>query len=203
MRGSPLPSLLVVAALVACPGALAAEPAPAEDSTGSPIPEYLSDPSACALVVGGGGMISDLESANEFLFKSNSDVTTALYDGLGMSGFRVEKFIERPSRSGDRVARIVAELQRRRCGRIVQVTHVVEGPESDRQLGFDVTVLVLDTEKSRQATGGRLYTVKGLFQKRYIYPLKDLQNLTAVDVANQIGPDLADTGLLPLKGDAI
>jgi hypothetical protein len=196
-------TLAALATLGLAPHAPAAEPAskPAAEAGSSPIPSYLTDPKACVLLLGGGGVVFDREETNTFLFELNAGVTDKLFEGLTMGEFFVEKLVLETRDGQERRAAASAELSRRRCGKIVQLAHFLEGPGTARRFGIEVTVLGVSVEDAKAAEGGHMYTTKGLFQKKYSYPLTDetLRTLTTADIANQIGPDLVDSGLIPLK----
>jgi hypothetical protein len=201
-----------LAALVACatpnppasasraePPAKGAEPAPDAASVAA-----MTDPRGCALVLGGGGAVFDGKEANDFFRKINTAVTDDVFQFLTMNGFRVEKmFLDAQESSGEgRGVQALVNMRRLRCSKLVQVSHFMDGPKTARQFGFVVTVMAAAPGDRTQ--GGRMFTLKGLHEKRYAYPLtkETISTLHASDIANQIGADLADTALLTKRGAA-
>lgn len=171
-------------------------PTPVPKPTPNPLDlSFLTSRSACALVFGG-ATVTEEEGVEVDLAQLNGAVTGALYQRLAALGHVVEPLIVFTRDSSDRKQVVAIELAKRRCNRVVQVSHYLQGPT----FGFLVTVIQPATDQFDPSQDLWKFHWEPLpFTRRYAYRYTDdaVFELDPEDVAQEIAYDLAESELLP------
>ncbi len=120
MHFKPVPLALLLAALLsAC-----STPAP---TTPAATPAYLTSPTGCAIVAGGGigSQFSD-KQVTAMWDKVNAAITTELHDRLVENRYKVIKFVVPTERTLKADDLVIADMGANRCNRLLQVSHKVD-----------------------------------------------------------------------------
>lgn len=166
----------------------------------SPAPldlSFLTSKTACTLVLGG-ATVTEEEGVEVDLAQANGAVTGAVYDRLARQGFRVEPLIVFTRGSGDRSRTVATELTKRRCSKIVQVSHFLQDPT----FGFLVTVLEPVTDQFDPSRDVWRFHWKPLpYTSRYAFRYTEdaVFELDLEEVADAIARDLAASGMIARK----
>jgi len=170
-------------------------PTPVPKAAAAPLDlSFLTSKTACALVFGG-ATLTEEEGVEVDLAQLNGAVTGAVYERLGALGYVVEPLVVFTRDSGDRKQTVAIELAKRRCNRVVQVSHYLQGPT----FGFLVTMIQPATDQFDPSQDlWRFHWDPMPFTRRYAYRYTEdaLFELDPEDVAQEIAFDLAESGLL-------
>lgn len=175
----------------------AKRPAPTPVPKPSPAPldlSFLASETACALVFGG-ATITEEEGVEVDLAQLNGAVTGALYERLAALGHVVEPLVVFTRDSGERKQVVAIELAKRRCNRVVQVSHYLQGPT----FGFLVTVIQPATDQFDPSQDlWRFHWEPLPFTRRYAYRYTEdaVFEIDPEDVAQEIAYDLSESELL-------
>lgn len=162
------------------------------------VPAYVTSADSCALVLGGGGTVFPDERVAQAWRKIDGLVTDAATAELSRLGYKVEQLMTDASTGAERGRVAAAELARRQCNRVIQLSHFVEGEPGAQKFGFAVSVLVPDAAKARRVEGGLSYPFEQSYARRYAYDLTSemMDRLVPAEVGRQAAGDLDRAGVL-------
>ncbi|HYD41326.1 MAG TPA: hypothetical protein VEB43_10905 [Anaeromyxobacter sp.] len=170
-------------------------PTPVPKPTAAPLDlSFLASKTACALVFGG-ATVTEEEGVEVDLAQLNGAVTGAVYERLAALGHVVEPLVVFTRDSSDRKQVVAIELAKRRCNRVVQVSHYLQGPT----FGFLVTVIQPATDQFDPSQDvWRFHWDPLPFTRRYAYRYTEdaVFELDPEDVAQEIAYDLSESELL-------
>lgn len=182
-------------------------PPKATRPTSTPVPKpapvpldlsFLGSKTACALVLGG-ATLTEEEGIEVDLAQLNGAVTGAVFERLAAQGYAVEPLVVFTREAGDRSRTVTIELTRRRCNKLVQISHFLQDPT----FGFLVTMLQPATDQydpSRELW--RFHWQPMAYTRRYAYRFTEdaAFELDPEEVADVIAGELAESGILARKG---
>lgn len=170
-------------------------PTPVPKPTPAPLDlSFLTSKTSCALVFGG-ATLEEEEGVEVDLAQLNGAVTGAVYERLEALGYVVEPLIVFTRDSGDRKQVVAIELAKRRCNKVVQVSHYLQGPT----FGFLVTMIQPATDQFDPSQDlWRFHWDPLPFTRRYAYRYTEdaVFELDPEEVAQEIAFDLGESGLL-------
>lgn len=155
---------------------------------------FLGSEKACALVLGG-ATLTEEEGVEVDLAQLNGAVTGAVFERLAAQGYAVEPLVVFTRDSGDRKQTVAIELAKRRCNKVVQVSHYLQDPT----FGFLVTMIQPATDQFDPSQDlWRFHWDPMPFTRRYAYRYTEdaVFELDPEEVAQEIAFDLAESGLL-------
>ena len=181
-----MPCRLAALAVLAAAGCATVPEAPVV------VPDYVTSPASCALVLGGGGTVFPDERVAQAWRKIDGIVTDAATAELSRLGYKVEQVMSDAGTGAERGRAAAVELARRQCNRVVQLSHFVEGEPGAQKFGFAVSVLVPDATKARRVEGGIAYPFDQTYARRYAYDLTSemMDRLVPAEVGRQVAADL-------------
>jgi hypothetical protein len=162
------------------------------------VPDYITSPASCALVLGGGGTVFPEGPVAQAWRKIDGLVAGAATAELDRLGYRVELAMSDATTGAGRGRAAAAELARRRCNRVVQLSHFVEGEPGAMRFGYAVSVLVPDAARARRVEGGLSYPFDQPYARRYAWDLTSeaMDRLVPAEVGRQAAADLDQARVL-------
>lgn len=152
-------------------------------------------PNACAVLMGGGGMVFPSDKQNQQWFLVGRAVSQAAEVSLQGMGYRIYPLIVDVRDSAQRLHLLSTELAREQCNQVVQITHRLSGesatqPGVAKDFAFDVAVLDV-------APDGKL---TGVYNKTYSYPLtrETMVSLSMSTVGKTIASDIENAKVLTM-----
>ena len=162
------------------------------------VPDYVTSPASCALVLGGGGTVFPDERMAQAWRKIDGIFTDAAAAELSRLGYKVEQAMSDATTGAERGRAAAVELARHQCNRVVQLGHFVEGEPGAMKFGFNASVLVPDAAKARRTAGGITYPFEQTYAKRYTYDLTSemMDRLSPSAVGREAAADLDRAAVL-------
>lgn len=191
------PALALAVLLTAC-----STPAPTTPTAGTPA--YLTSPTGCAIVAGGGigSQFAD-KQVTAMWDKVNAAITTELHDRLVQNRYKVIKFVVPTERTRQADDLVIADMATNRCNRLLQVAHKVDEDGSGKYFRFDITLFRMDPkdDAAREAQGVAVRP-RSEFKRAYRYPRtqESLDGFYTGTFADLVLADLTTSGsLAPLR----
>ncbi len=169
------------------------------------IPSYLTLPTGCAVLAGGGiGSLFADEQATAIWDRINATLTAELHERLLRDRqYRVIRFTVPTQRTGKAEDLVMAQLAEQRCNRLIQVSHQIAEDGAGRYFRFDVALFRIDPKPGHEAMAAAITVVTTAEFKhsyRYARTQQSLDDFHAGDFAEQVFADLTKSGVLaPLR----
>jgi hypothetical protein len=162
------------------------------------VPDYVTSPASCALLLGGGGTVFPDERVAQAWRRIDGIAADAATAELARLGYAVEQLMSEATTGAERGRVAAAALARHRCNRVVQLSHFVEGEPGAQRFGFAVSVLVPEASKARRVEGGLSYPFEQTYSRRYAYDLTSemMDRLVPAEVGRQVAADLDQARVL-------
>lgn len=155
---------------------------------------FLGSPSACTIILGGATLTAEEGIEIDFA-QANGVLAATVADRLAQAGFAVEPLVVFTRDPADRSRTVAVEATRRRCNKMVQVSHFLHDPS----YGFLVNMLTPQTDAFDPSRDlWRFHWVPMPYTRRYAYRFTEdaIFSLDLEEVADEIARELAASGLL-------
>lgn len=175
---------------------------PGGTQASSQIPDYITAPRGCAILVGGSvGSSFEDPKISGFWNTVNEQISGYLFDNLKNDKYQVVKLIVAPT---DKLEQVTTQaMARNRCSRLIQLTHIVNEDAKGKFFQFNVELMHVKPVGARVqgATETRVVTVRE-FLREYRYPRTPavMQSFRTGTFADSAYRELAASGALaPLR----